>query len=503
MRRTTSVPELLLLIDRKSATPLRAQLERELRAAIRAGRVRPLARLPSTRALAADLGVSRGLVVEAYDQLLAEGYLAARRGSATRVAARTVLVAPGPSPAPAESGPRSLHYDFRPGLPDLSAFPRRAWLAALRRAVTAASSTALGYPDPRGAGPLREALAAYLNRARGTVARAEHIVTCTGFTQGLRLVCQVLRAGGASGIAVEDPSHAEQRAIVAAAGLRPVPIAVDGGGLRVDRLVRVPVAAVLVTPAHQFPTGAVLAPERRAVLLEWASRRGTLIVEDDFDAEYRYDRVPVGTLQGLAPERVVYAGSASKTLAPALRLGWLLVPSALATAVARAKRGDDLGSPTLEQLAYAEFLERGELDRHLRRTRLVYRRRRDALVGALRAHVPEAQVHGVAAGLHLMIELRRQVDEQSIVQAAASASVGVYGVQAHRARPGAGPPALLLGYGALSEAAIAVGVERLAAAISTVVRRGAGATPRARPARLCKHRRRSPGLNPKPRGVES
>ena len=460
------MPELLLLLDRKSATPLRAQLERELRTAIRTGRLRPLARLPSTRALAADLGVSRGVVVEAYDQLLAEGYLAARRGAATRVAARAVLVPPEPG-APVDAPPRSLRYDFRPGLPDVGGFPRRAWLAALRRALAAAPSGALGYPDPSGPEPLRTALAAYLNRARGTLARPEHIVTCTGFTQGLRLVCQVLRERGAARIAVEDPSHAEQRAIIAAAGLRPVSIAVDEGGLRVDRLARISVAAVLVTPAHQFPTGAVLAPERRAALLDWASRRHALIVEDDFDAEYRYDREPVGTLQGLAPDRVVYAGSASKTLAPALRLGWLLVPSGLAAAVARAKRADDLGSPTLEQLAYAEFLERGELDRHLRRTRLVYRRRRDALVAALRIHVPAGRVQGVAAGLHLMLELPGGSDERAIVDAAARASVGVYGVQGHRARPRGGPPALLLGYGTLSEAAIAAGVARLATALRT------------------------------------
>jgi GntR family transcriptional regulator / MocR family aminotransferase len=479
MKRTTSVPGLLLLLDRKSAVPLRAQLERELRAAIRTGRVRPLARLPSTRALATDLGISRGLVVEAYDQLLAEGYLAARRGAATRVAARTVLGAPPPGAVAVTARPQTLRYDFRPGLPDTTAFSRRAWLGALRRALASAPAAALGYPDPQGAEPLREALAAYLNRARGTVARPEHIVTCTGFTQGLRLVCQVLRARGASRIAVEDPSHAEQRAIVAAAGLRPVSIAVDAGGLCVDRLARVPVAAVLVTPAHQFPTGAVLAPERRAALLDWAARRRAWIVEDDFDAEYRYDREPIGTLQGLAPERVVYAGSASKTLAPALRLGWLLVPSELTAAVARAKRADDLGSPTLEQLAYAEFLEHGELDRHLRRTRPVYQRRRDALVAALRAHVPAARVHGVAAGLHLMVELPPEVDEAAIVAAAADASVGVYGVRAHRARPGAGPPALLLGYGALSEAALAAGVERLATAIRTVSR--AGTMPRAEP----------------------
>jgi GntR family transcriptional regulator / MocR family aminotransferase len=239
---------------------------------------------------------------------------------------------------------------------------------------------------------------------------------------------------------------------------------VDGDGVRIDRLEAARVDAVLVTPAHQFPTGAVLGPARRAALLDWARRRGALVVEDDFDAEYRYDREPVGALQGLAPDRVVYAGSASKTLAPALRLGWLVLPAALADAVAQAKRRDDLGSPVIEQLAYADFLDRGELDRHLRRTRVLYRRRRDALVAALAAHVPAARVHGVAAGLHLMIELPPDTDEAALIAVAARRSVAVYGVGVHRGRTG--PPALVLGYGAMSERAIAEGVVRLAAALA-------------------------------------
>jgi GntR family transcriptional regulator / MocR family aminotransferase len=462
MQRTTSGPELLLAIDRRSRVPVRIQLERELRAAIQMGRVRPGTRLPSTRGLAADLGVSRGVAVEAYDQLLAEGYVTARHGSATRVASRPATVAVGTAPEPS---PPRLRYDFRPGLPDPVLFPRRAWLAALRRAVSTAPPAALDYPDPRGVEGARGAVAAYLNRTRGTVARADRVVMCTGFAQGLRLLCVALRERGASAVAVEDPSHAEQRAIVTATGLRVVPMPVDGDGLRVDDLGRPRVDAVLVTPAHQFPTGAVLAPARRAALLDWAARRRVLIIEDDYDAEYRYDREPIGTLQGLAPDGVVYAGSASKTLAPALRLGWLVLPAALVSAVARAKRQDDLGSPALEQLAYAEFLDRGELDRHLRRTRLAYRRRRDALVAALRASLPAIRIEGIAAGLHLMVTLAPPVDETALVEAAATRSVRVYGVRPHHARPGTGPPALLLGYGGLGEDDITAGVAELAAAL--------------------------------------
>jgi GntR family transcriptional regulator/MocR family aminotransferase len=291
------------------------------------------------------------------------------------------------------------------------------------------------------------------------------MVLSTGFAQGLRLVCRVLRQRGLRAVAIEDPCHTEQREAVHAAGLRARPIPVDEGGLRVDRLRALPgdVGAVFVTPAHQFPTGAVLAPERRAALLEWAAARGALVVEDDYDAEYRYDREPIGALQGLAPERVVHAGSASKTLAPALRLGWVALPADLVAEVAAVKREEDLGSPALDQLAFADFLERGELDRHLRRMRQLYRRRRDALVAALRARLPRWRIHGVAAGLHLMADVGAGVDERALVEAAARRSVGVYGVRPHRARPG--PPALLLGYGALPEPDIAEGVARLAAAL--------------------------------------
>ncbi len=462
MNRTTSRPELYLSIARRRALPLRVQLERELRAAIQSGRLRPGAALPSTRGLAGDLGVSRGLVVEAYEQLVAEGYLTARRGAATRVAAGR-RVPPPPVGVPATVP--ALRYDFRPGLPDGSVFPRRAWLAAQRRALGAVAAAALGYPDPRGAEPLRAAVASYLNRARGAVATADRVVVCTGFTQGLRLTCHVLRERGVARVAVEDPCHAEQRGIVAAAGLRPVAVPVDGDGLCVERLGRAGVDAVLLSPAHQFPTGAVLSPGRRAALLDWARRRRGTVIEDDYDAEYRYDREPIGALQGLEPDRVVHAGSLSKTLAPALRLGWLVVPRDMVADVAAAKRRDDLGSPTLEQLACADFLGRGELDRHLRRTRLLYRRRRDALVAALRSHLPAARIHGVAAGLHLMVALGGRADEPAIVAEAARRSVGVYPVAVHRARPGAAPAALLLGYGAVPEADIDEGVRRLAAAV--------------------------------------
>ena len=462
MKRTTSSPEILLRFERRPGTRLRVQFERELRDAIRLGRLSPGTSLPSTRALAADLGLSRGVVVEAYEQLLAEGYLTARRGSATRVAARDSQVAPA---VPVRPRAAPMRYDFRPGVPDTEMFPRRTWLMSLRRVLASAPASAFGYPDPRGVAPLRHALSAYLNRVRGTAARADRTVLCTGFAQGLRLVCHALQARGVSRLVVEDPSHADHRAAMQAMGLTVLPIPVDRGGLRVDRLRTVEAGAVFVTPAHQFPTGAVLAPERRAALLEWAATRQAVVIEDDYDAEYRYDREPIGALQGLAPDRVAYAGSVSKTLSPALRLGWLVLPPDLVDEVARHKRREDLGSPALDQLAFADFLERGQLDRHLRRTRLHYRRRRDILVAALRRHAPGVRVHGVAAGVHLLVELDPDADEQGVVAAAARRSVRVYGVRAHRARS-PGPPALLLGYGNLSNTAIIEGVKRLASVVA-------------------------------------
>jgi GntR family transcriptional regulator / MocR family aminotransferase len=462
MNRTTSRPEILLRVERRPGTPLRAQFERELRDAIRGGRLRPGTPLPSSRALAVDLGLSRGVVVEAYEQLLAEGYLIARRGSATRVAARESKAEPV---VPIEQAPPPMRYDFRPGVPDAEMFPRRTWLMSLRRALMSAPGAAFGYPDPRGVAPLRQALSAYLNRVRGTAARADRVVLCTGVAQGLRLVCQALRARGVARIVVEDPSHAVHRANIQAVGLTVLPIPVDGGGLCVERLRAVDAGAVFVTPAHQFPTGAVLAPDRRAALLDWAAARRAVVIEDDYDAEYRYDREPIGALQGLAPDRIAYAGSVSKTLAPALRLGWLVLPAELMAEVAQLKRREDLGSPALDQLAYADFLDRGELDRHLRRTRLHYRRRRDLLVAGLRRHAPGLRVHGVAAGLHLLVELDPDADEQGVIAAAAKLSVGVYGVRAHRARH-SGPPSLLLGYGNLSNTAIVEGVKRLASVLA-------------------------------------
>ncbi|HEY7379552.1 MAG TPA: PLP-dependent aminotransferase family protein [Steroidobacteraceae bacterium] len=468
LRRKAAAPELLVRLDRGANEPLRAQLERELRGAIRAGRLKAGASLPSTRALAADLGLSRGIVVDAYEQLLAEGYLIARQGSVTSVAEGRVMSGQAlprkSAKTPAAGVSEQIRYDFRPAVPDTSTFPRRAWHRSLRKALATAAAASMGYPDPRGTSAARTALAAYVNRARGTLAHAERVLICNGFTQGFRLTCAVLARLGVRAVATEDPSHEEQRVAVRDAGLKCVPVPVDEDGLRVERLEKSDARAVLVTPAHQFPTGAVMAPQRRAALLDWAIRHEALIIEDDYDAEFRYDREPVGALQGIAPERVVYIGSASKTLAPALRLGWLVAPARLAEELARVKKGEDRGSASLEQLAFADFIERGELDRHLRRMRRIYRHRRDRLVAALRTHLPGRRVFGIAAGLHLMLELPPGADESAVVAAARELSVNVTGVQEYRGRARL-PAALILGYGFLRDSAVQEGVRRLASVV--------------------------------------
>jgi GntR family transcriptional regulator / MocR family aminotransferase len=458
----TSQPiELLLPLRRGAPRSLATQIEDQLRRAIRTGTLRPGARLPSTRDLARQLGVSRGVVVNAYAQLGAEGYLLLRQGSHPHVSEAAALDRAESATSPP---PRRPRFDFRPGVPDLSLFPRAAWLRSLREVLGRIADAELGYGDPAGVEPLRSALADYLGRVRGVVADPAHIVVACGYAQGQGLVCRALAAAGAKRIAVEDPSHPEQRQIAARAGLELVPVGVDENGLRVDELERADVDAVVVTPAHQFPTGAVLSGARRTALLAWLRRRDAIAIEDDYDAEYRYDRAPVGALQGLEPERIVYAGSASKTLAPALRLGWLVVPSGLVDGVVREKRLADLSTAHIEQHAFAHFLASGELDRHLRRMRTRYRRRRDTLVASLAEVLPEARVQGIAAGLHAAVRLPETDDEEAILAEARRQRVTLATMASHRMRR-AGPPALLLGYAQTPEPTIRAGVREVAAVV--------------------------------------
>jgi GntR family transcriptional regulator/MocR family aminotransferase len=461
MAQTRTNSELPVMLRHDARIPLHRQIETTIREAIRAGRLPRGSSLPSSRVLAADLGVSRGVVVEAYQQLAAEGYLSSRAGGYTQVAA-------GPAPPTAELRPvrePRPAIDLSYGRADVSSFPRAAWLRSIRTALTYAPNEAFGYLTGRGVPQLRTALAGYLNRVRGTVAEPDHMVICTGYAQGVTLLIGVLAAAGARRLALEDPSSRDDALPAArAAGLDVVGIPVDGDGIRVDLLARSGADAVILTPSHQWPTGSVLSAGNRAAVIRWATERGAVIIEDDYDAEHRYDRTPVGALQGLAPGHVVYAGSASKTLAPGLRLGWFVMPSHLTEPMSAAKIAADRGSPALEQVAFADFITRGEFDRHLRRMRQVYRRRRDALLAALARHLPWLEPAGVSAGLHLVTWLPPHLDEAAVVDAARRAGVGLDAVGPYRITH-SGPGGLIFGYATVNEQAIAEGVARLARVI--------------------------------------
>ncbi|MFE4634559.1 PLP-dependent aminotransferase family protein [Streptomyces sp. NPDC056773] len=454
---------------------VRAGLTEALREAARSGRLAPGTRLPSSRSLAVDLGIARNTVAEAYAELVAEGWLTARRGSGTRVAERarigggTGTGAGVRRPAAAVPVRRPVRaqtaHSLKPGSPDLGGFPRAAWLTAARRALTRAPNEAFGYADPRGRVELREALAGYLARARGVYADPEHIVLCAGFGQGLLLLARTLRARRIREIAVEGYGLDVHRDLLAGAGLRTRPLVVDGEGARTTGLAGAGpgVGAVLLTPAHQFPTGAALTPGRRAAAVDWARSTGGLILEDDYDGEFRYDRQPVGALQGLDPDRVVYLGTASKSLAPGLRMGWMVVPGPLMDEVLAVKGPADWNSGALDQLTLAEFIRAGAYDRHVREMRLRYRRRRDELVAAVGER---AVVSGIAAGLHAVLDLPAG-GERAALRAAAWQDLGLLPLSFFR-HPDAVMPsreALVVGFGTPTQSAWAPTLAALVAAL--------------------------------------
>jgi GntR family transcriptional regulator/MocR family aminotransferase len=451
-----------------------------VRAAVMDGRLRPGAPLPATRLLAADLGVSRGVVVEAYQRLADEGLVSARPGAGTRVLGVT-RPAPAPPPAESQSGPLLVpqrwrtraELDLSPGVPDLSGFPRAAWMRAERHVLEQASAADLGYGDPCGSQWLRAELAGWLARTRGLRAGPGDIIVVTGVAQALALLAHVLRARGMTEIAVEDPGSRGARDDLAYWGLRPAPVPVDEHGLQVADLARGGQRAVLLTPAHQFPTGVVLAPRRRRELLDWADGADGLIVEDDYDAEYRYDRAPVPALHASAPGLVAYAGSTSKTLAPGMRLGWLIPPARLHADLVQAKYASDLGSPALPQLVLARLIANGELEQHIRLVRKRQRSRRDALLRALREHLPAARVQGVAAGLHLLITFPGMAGpDTDLAEAILRTGVLVHPLSWHRQRPGM--PGIILGYAAHTPGQLHEAARRIARALG---RPGSGLGP--------------------------
>ncbi|MGY6019280.1 MocR-like pyridoxine biosynthesis transcription factor PdxR [Streptomyces spinosirectus] len=462
--------ELLLPAASAPARTRGRSLQAALREAVRTGRLAPGTRLPSSRDLAADLGVSRGLVTEAYEQLTAEGYLRSGRGAGTWVGG-AVRSAP---PRARDLAPRSpgVHADFVAGTPDLSLFPRSAWAAAQRAVLAELPHHDLGYPDPRGLPRLRTALAELLARRRGVVADPERVVVVSGVAQATTLLGFVLHARGLRTVGVEDPGSPQHDALYASAGVRTVPLPLDEEGIVPGPLRDSGVRAVVTTPSHQFPTGIAYSAHRRTELLDWARSVDGLVLEDDYDGDFRYDRAPVGAMQGLDPEHVAYTGSVSKSLAPGLRLGWLLVPESLADEVVERKRTMDLGHPTLDQALFARFVERGDYDRQLRRCQRAYRERRDALVAALMEHFPGAEVAGIAAGLHVIAALpRRCGPQEDFLARVAAAGVAVRPLSdythARAGRDEAGAVRLVLGYAHLAPARIRAGVRLMARAAKT------------------------------------
>jgi GntR family transcriptional regulator/MocR family aminotransferase len=447
-------------LDPAPGESLRACLERTLREAIREGSLRAGVELPSSRRLAAQLGVSRGVASDAYAELEAQGYLQV----ATR---RAPVVAQVPSVREAVPAARAAtspppRFDMTPTTPDVTLFPRRRWAAALAAAVREAPADALDYGDARGSLLLRARLADELGRTRGVICEPDQIIVVQGATQGLDLVLRALRDTNATRIAVEDPSLGRQHKQILGLGLELVGQPVDRDGLIIDGL---DADAAVVSPAHQFPTGAVLSGARRRELLTWSRDCGGLIIEDDYDAEFRYDREPVRALQGLDPERVVYAGTTAKTLAPSLRIGWLVVPERLVEPLAAIKELLDDLSPTLEQIALAQLIERGHYQRHIRRTRAVYRIRRDRLAGALARHFPELRVFGVAAGLSVMLALPAGSDDRRLERAAGEAGVRVEALSRYSIHD-RGRRGLVIGYGRVHESAIDAAVAALHRALA-------------------------------------
>ena len=452
--------DLLVELDETSAEPLHRQIEAAIRSAVRQGRLAPGTSVPSSRTLAANLGVSRGVVVEAYRQLGGEGLLVSTPGGYTRVATATLDAGPWAARTPHPS----TGIDFGYGRCDPGSFPRQVWLRSLRRVFTQTPHDRLAYPDGHGAPEFRQAMSAYLNRVRGLQAHPDNVVACAGYAQAVNLTLGVLARRGAARIAVEDPCVDDDVLPTSRAlGLEIVGIPVTDVGWDLAALTASRADVAVLTPSHQWPIGSVMSAGARSAVVRWARKTGAYVIEDDYDAEFRYDRPAVGALQGRGPDRVIYVGSASKTLIPGLRLGWMVLPHDLVAEVAMAKLLVDRGSPTIDQLAMADFVDRGELDRHLRKMRPVYKRRRDALVRALGSRLPGLRAAGTESGLHVVTWIPDGVDENAIVDAAGAAGIRIGTVGAYRRCPGR--PGLIFGYSALTERRIEDGVGRLTAAL--------------------------------------
>ncbi|MEV3920750.1 PLP-dependent aminotransferase family protein [Actinomadura coerulea] len=461
IRRSTFSADLALVdIDQRPERTLTARLEGSLRDAIRSRRLREGVALPSSRHLASELGCSRWVVVQAYEQLIAEGYLQATQGGATRVCELSWRAAP--QEPVIEQPVTRYRIDLTAGQPDISAFPASAWARATQTVLASTEWDDLHYIDPSGIEAFKISVCELLGRTRGVVAEPDHVHATAGATHAIGLVCRAAARAGHTKLAVEDPGWPPLRDFASAAGLELVSIPIDEDGIKVEVLERHPdVRMVLVTPAHQFPTGVVLSAERRQALVHWADAVGGLVLEDAYDAEFRYDKRPVGCLQGMAPGQVAFVGSSTKLLAPGVRLGWLVLPGRWNRMVVEAREGIDLGVSALVQLIFAELVDNGQLERHLNRSRRLYRARRARMLEALDKYLPALETAGIAAGLHLLVRLPEEIDEGRLVSEAGRRGVKVYGLGRydHGTSERRG---LVLGYARATATSIEEGVRILA-----------------------------------------
>ncbi len=481
----------MLLSLNDEAGPLHRRIYDALKSAILAGRLSPGARLPSTRKLAVDLRVSRNTITLAYEQLAAEGYVVPRQRSVMLVAtgatvrSGTRVVRPKPNagmrlsafgarlgkavklpPSSSYARPSALRYDFRYGRPTFDEFPHETWRRLLTARLRRTTPDTFGYGPPAGYAPLRTALADYLVRARGLSCDAGQVVIVNGSQQAFDLVSRVLLDPG-DGVVVEEPGYHGSRATFEAAGAELIPVPVDDAGLDTTRLplASAGVRMACVTPCHQFPTGVIMPLARRLALLEWAARTEAWVVEDDYVSEFRYEGHPIAALQSLdSAGQVIYVGTFSKVLYPALRLAYLVLPSALVEPILSAKLVCDRYSAMLGQEALTDFIESGAFERYLRRARAHNARRRQTLIGALKHYLGDrVEIAGENAGVHLLVWLRDldRSDVARVIAKAARAGVGVYPLDPYYARqpPRAG---LLFGYAALTTTQIRTGVRRLA-----------------------------------------
>jgi GntR family transcriptional regulator/MocR family aminotransferase len=455
-------------LDRSQRDPLREQLAEQVRAAVLDGRLRAGVRLPASRVLAGELGVSRGVVVDAYEELRAQGFLRVAPRSAPVVAAVPGAGAPR-EPEPATRAPL---LDVTPESIDPALFDRRGWLRAYSTALGGASARVLDGGDLRGQASLRAALADYLGRTRGVVADPAQLVVCQGSTQAFALVGQLLAAIGVRRIAVEDPGPPQARAAASRAGLEVAPLPVDRDGASSDAIEVAGAQAVLLTPGHQLPTGALLAPPRRRAILAWAQRADGVIVEYDHDGDLRGDAGSPGALQASDTQRVIYVGTASRALVPGLRLGWALVPASLReqAAAIRAELGGP--SPALDQLAFARLLRSAAFERHVRYVRAEYARRREAMLAALGG----GRALGDGGGVHLRLPLPDPIDHAALAASASAHRLRVRSLESYRQVPPPEVRELLVGYGRVPTAAAP-----LAAALLDRVIAGAAAGTASRP----------------------